>query len=136
MISTNAISQNRKQSPANCCAFSQHPIEYLTENGFSIIRMSDSADLLVSSSEFNFLVRDPDGYELPITVKIAPSLIGEIEMRTRWRLARVSSYWICCAERHLATYLWEIDDYPPEGQLAADQLTLEDIDVARRWECA
>jgi hypothetical protein len=133
--STKAISQNRNQHPANCCAVSQRPIEYLTENGFSIFRVSDSAKVTEPVSEFNFLVRDPHGYELTIKVKVAPSVIREIAMRTRGRLPGQSSYWICVAERHLATYLWENDDYPADAQLIADLLTLEDFDMAMRWEC-
>ena len=36
--------------------------------------------------------------------------------------------------RHLAEYLWEHNDYPPAARLMISQLTLDDIDLARRWD--
>ena len=110
-----------------------HPIEYLTENGFSLIRLSDLNMIPAIPDEFGFLVRDPHGYELEITVSIDQSIHGEVTRRSRGRISSKSSYWICCAERHLATYLWENDDYPPDARLDVDQLTLDDRDLARRW---
>jgi len=64
----------------------------------------------------------------------AIDLVVQIELKTRRRVLSGSSYWICCAERHLATYLWENDDYPPEGILIVEQLTVDDFDLAIRWE--
>ena len=109
-------------------------IEFLTENGFSIIRRSDiDPSFSIDGPEHCFVVRDTDGYELDITVDILPPVVAEIIHRTRGRLSLASSYWINCAERHLAAYLWEHDDYPPNGNLQVDQLTLDDLDLARRW---
>ena len=48
-------------------------------------------------------------------------------------LAFESSFWVTAAERHLAEYLWEHNDWPPDGNLRIDQLTLDDIDMAGRW---
>ena len=110
------------------------PIEFLTENGFSVIRLSD-IDKSISSvgPTHEFLVRDPHGYELHITVHVSSDAIAEIVGRSRGRIANDSSYWISLAERQLATYLWESDDYPPDARLEVRDLTLEDIDLARRW---
>lgn len=112
----------------------QPPIEFLTENGFSIIRLSD-IDKSISpvGATHEFLVRDPHGYELHITVQVSSDAIAEIVGRSRGRILNESSYWISLAERHLATYLWESDDYPPDARLTVDELTLDDIDLARRW---
>jgi len=30
--------------------------------------------------------------------------------------------------------LWENDDYPPDEKLEVNDLTLDDIDLARRWD--
>ncbi len=112
----------------------RHPIELQTENGFSIIRRSD-LDESISREGANhcFIVRDPHGYELEITVNIADAAVAEVIRRSEGRLSLTSSYWISCAERHLATYLGEHDDYPPNAALKVDLLTPEDLDLARRW---
>jgi hypothetical protein len=41
---------------------------------------------------------------------------------------------VSAAERHLAEYLWEQNDYPPDGSLTITQLTLDDMDLATRWD--
>jgi hypothetical protein len=40
-----------------------------------------------------------------------------------------SSYWICCAERHLADYLWENNDNPPKARLKVEVPTLSDLNL-------
>jgi|SRR5882672_5782918 len=113
----------------------QRPIEFLTENGFSIIRLSDiDKSIKAVGATHEFLVRDPHEYELHITVEMSRDAIAEISWRARGRISNESSYWLCFAERHLATYLWENDDYPPDARLEVNNLTLDDIDLARRWE--
>jgi hypothetical protein len=113
----------------------RRPIEFLTENGFTIVRLSDIDKSIPSvGATHEFLVRDPHEYELDITVQVSSDAVAEICRRSRGRISNDSSYWICFAERHLATYLWENDDYPPEAALNIDQLTIEDLDLARRWD--
>src|SRR5262249_25894245 len=75
----------------------------------------------------------PYGYELDITVDFSQASIAEVIRRTRGRLTLGSAYWITCAERHLADYLWETDDYPPDGRITVDCLTPDDLDMASRW---
>jgi len=112
----------------------RRPIEYLTENDFSIIRLSDiDKSISAVGTTHQFLVRDPHGYELQIAVEIAPDAVDQIAASSRGRISNESSYWICLAERHLATYLWENDDYPPGAALRIDQSTIDDLDLARRW---
>jgi len=113
-----------------------HAIEYQTENGFAIIRVCDvDESVSMAGTKHSFIVRDPHGYELDITVDITAAAVAEVIRRSRGRLTLESSYWISCAERHLATYLWENDDYPPDAKLTVSQLTLDDLDLARRWNC-
>src|SRR6266404_5946278 len=65
----------------------QRPIEFLTENDFSIIRLSDiDKSISAVGASHEFLVRDPHGYELHITVEISGDVIAEIAMRCRDRI--------------------------------------------------
>ena len=110
------------------------PIQYLTENGFRIVRRCDVDDSFPRDGiEHCFIVRDPDGYELDITVAFDTRAAAEVIERSRRRITFESSFWVNAAERHLAEYLWEQNDYPPDARLTIDQLTLDDMDSARRW---
>src|SRR5258706_15057933 len=96
----------------------QRPIEFLTANGFSIIRLGDiDKSIPAVGATHEFLVRDPHEYELHITVQISTGAIAEVGWRSRGRISNESSYWVSLAERHLVTYFWENDDYLPEAQL-------------------
>ena len=118
-----------ESSPANT-----RPIELLTENGFSILRLWEiNRESLPLAGRYNFLVRLPPNLEREITVEIADELAVEIELKTTGRVLPGSTYWICCAERHLATYLWESDDYPLGDRLCVSRLNPEDVMSAIRW---
>ena len=110
------------------------PIEFQTDNGFSIIRLTDINDSIPATGLVHqFLVRDPDGFELEVTVEISKTLAAALAWRSRGRLSVDSSYWPCCAERHLAEYLCENEDYPPDGKLIVGEPILDDLNLARRW---
>jgi hypothetical protein len=110
------------------------PIELITENGYSIVRTGESdATRRAPEGRFVFMVGDPEGSEREITMEIDQHAVNEITLRSRGRISSESSYWICCAERHLAEYLWENDDYPPVGKFRVEQLTAEDVNLAIRW---
>src|SRR6185369_10003710 len=83
--------------------------------------------------EHCFIVRDPDGYELDITVRFDTRAAAEVIERSRRQITFESSFWVTAAERHLAEYLWEQNDYPPGARLTISELTLDDMDSARRW---
>ena len=113
------------------------PIEFITENGFSIVRTGEAeAKRPAPEGRYVFMVRDAEGSEREITVLIDQKAVHEITLRSRGRISSGSSYWICCAERHLAEYLWKNDHYPPEAQLRVEQLTLDDVSLAVRWGTA
>ena len=119
---------------SNSSAGEHRPIEFLTENGFSIIRLCDIDDSVQAVGLVHrFLVRDPDRFELEITVEIAEDLAMDLYRRSRGRVSSDNSFWINCAERHLAEYLWENDDYPPDAKLIVDQPSLDDLNLATRW---
>jgi hypothetical protein len=110
------------------------PIELITDNGFSIVRAIEFDGRRPSpAGKYEFVVCDAHGDQLEITVEIDGKVVIEITLRSRGRISSQSSYWICCAERHLADYLWEEDSYPPDGKLTVEELTLEDLNLANRW---
>ena len=109
------------------------PIELITENGFSVVRVGERDETSrAPEGVYVFMVRDPEGSERENTVEIDQHAAREITRRSRGRISSESSYWICCAERRLAEYLWENNKYPPDGKLRVEQLTLEDLNLAIR----
>ena len=134
MLSSREMSQSRNQLVTEYCAVELRPIEYFTENGFSITRLCEIDDSIPAvGTTHRFLVRDMDGFELEITVDVAEEVAKALARRSRGRLTPESSYWICCAERHLAEYLFEQEDYPADARLIVDQPSLDDLNLARRW---
>ena len=115
------------------------PIELVTENGFSILRLWEIDRVPPPlAGNFHFMVRNPPSrareiIQREITVEIADRLFVEIAIRTSGRILAGNSFWICCAERHLATYLWESNDCPSGDKLRVTQLDPDDIIIAIRW---
>ena len=111
------------------------PIELITENGFGIVRVDEIEGASPAAPGcYLFIVRDPRDAELEITVVFAEAAAVEIVLRSRGRISNQSTYWICCAERHLAEYLWEHDDFPPNATLCVELLTPDDLNLARCWD--
>jgi len=128
------MAAQKENLEVDSAAAGSQPIEVITENGFSIVRPGEGdGPRRLPEGEYVFIVRDPHGSELEITVGLDPEVVIEIIARSRGRLAGNSSYWICCAERHLAEYLWENDTCPIDGKLRVEQLTLEDLNLGTRW---
>jgi hypothetical protein len=106
----------------------------LTENGFCISRLWEINRVPPpSDGNYPFNVRDPQSTERVIVVEIADEVVVEIELRTRLRILLSSSFWICCAERHLATYVHENNDYPTSDRLRVEQLGADECMAAIRW---
>lgn len=111
------------------------PVAYQTQNGFRIIRLCEIDDSVPTVGFVHrFLVRDPDGFELDITVEIAETVAQGLVKRSPGRLIPESSSWLSCAERYLANYLCENGDYPPDARLIVDQPILDDLDLALRLD--
>ena len=110
-----------------------NPIEFITENGFSIIRPWESGSTpMPTGGRCRFAVSD--GFiECEITVEISRRVEIEISLRTRGRIEMTDSFWICCAERHLANYVSEHADFPYDDELILENLDREDILSALRW---
>jgi hypothetical protein len=110
------------------------PIEYVTENGFSIVRLSEISGLAADTAqECRFLVRNPRGWEREISVEFDEEMITLIQRQRRVLLPDTSVFWLNCAERCLATYLWESDGYPSGGQLTISELSNDDLLLAKHW---
>jgi hypothetical protein len=112
---------------------SPKPIEFVTENGFAIVRPWETDDSQApTAGRFQFLVRDPHNVECAVTVDIASALFAETAFDTRGRVGFLSSFWICCAERHLADYVTEHECFP-DSELTVDRLDPEEVMLAKRW---
>lgn len=110
------------------------PIQYLTENGFSIVRVSDiDRSATNPPTECRFLVHGEDDAEREIKVNFSEGLIAEIKLRRRGALSDKSIFWLVCAERCLALYLWERNDYPPNGRLTVNELSPDELMLAIHW---
>jgi hypothetical protein len=111
------------------------PIKLLTENGYSIVRQSDTdSSVTDTASECRFIVEDPNGIESKVSVRFDERLIREIQnRRLNLPLPLASKYWLVCAESQLATYLWERDQFPPDGNLVINALCGDDLLMAQHW---
>ena len=111
-----------------------NPIELITENGFSIVRPWESGNSPApTGGRYRFSLSD--GFiERAVTVEISRGLMTELSLRTRGRIRLSSSFWICCAERHLANYVTNHAEFPEDDQLIAEELSGEDILLALRWD--
>ncbi len=133
----NVLAAKREKLTADRSPANRRPIELVTENGFCILRLWELERTPPPvDGKYDFLVRNPHGLERAraIVVEVALEAVTEIERYTRGRIALSNSFWIYCAERHLATYVWENDDYPAKGILIVEQLTIDDFDLAIRWK--
>jgi len=111
------------------------PIKYLTENGFSVVRLSE-LDLSVSATpeDCRFLVWSDNAPERVIRVEFQSTLIDELRIRRRrLPLLDTSPFWIVCAESCLANYLWEQNDFPAADRLVINELSPDQLMLALNW---
>jgi hypothetical protein len=128
------MASSRKQFRPDPVAQPKSPIKYLTENGFSIIRLSDlDPSVIDTPAECRFLVQDEHDVEREIQVSFSEDLLARIRTRRRGALSDKTMFWLVCAESHLATYLWEKNDYPPGGRLTMNELSLDELMLALHW---
>jgi len=128
------MASSRKQFRPEPVAQTKPPIKYLTENGFSIIRLSDIDQSVINTpEECRFLVQDERGVEREIKVNLSQDLITRIRLRRRGALSDKSVFWLVCAESCLARYLWEENDYPPEDRLTVNELSPDELMLAIHW---
>jgi|SRR5580765_6420217 len=110
------------------------PIKYLTENGFSIVRLSEiDASVKHAPNDCRFLVQHDDRSERVIKVAFAETLIDTLRVKRRTPLSEASPFWIVCAESCLAQYLWEQNEFPPHDQLNVQELSPDELVLALHW---
>ena len=110
------------------------PIEVLTENGYTIVRKSDlEVSISDSARDCRFLLRDPNNHEREIKVAFNENTIALVNELRPTPLRAESTFWVCCAEQHLATYVWQMDEAPADGLLVIDSLPPEDLQLACAW---
>ncbi len=113
---------------------SSDPIEFITENGYSIVRPWESGNSPAPTGE-RFCFEVSDGFiEREVRVDISRGVVSEMSLRSRGRIERSNSFWICCAERHLANYVSEHADFPEDDELIVEKLNREDVLLALRWD--
>ena len=110
------------------------PIKYVTENGFSIIRLSDlDPSVINTAGQCRFLVQGESGSEREIKVGFSDELIASLRIRRRGALSNNSLFWLVCAESHLATYLWEKNSHPPGDRMTINELSPDELMLAIHW---
>ena len=123
-----------KQVRADELPHTRPPIKYLTENGFSIVRVAEiDPSVTDSPSECRFLVQHEDEAERDIRVSFGEDLIASLRIRRRIPLSETTLFWQVCAEACLANYLWEKNQYPPDGRLNINELSPDQLMLALHW---
>ena len=113
---------------------SSNPIEFLTDNGFVIVRPWEQDGSPAPADEnCRFVVSDPNGNERTIAVRISRELMTATAVHTSGRIDRSSAFWICCAERRLADYVGEHDSFPDDAEIIVNDFDREDLLLAIRW---
>lgn len=129
------MSAQTKQNNPDDLAARDRPIELLTENGYAIVRPWEIDHTPApTNGTYSFLVQREQDLEREVLVTIAPEIFADICLRTRGRITQSCSFWIGCAERHLANYVWEKDDFPDGNRLVVDYLDPDDIISAVNWQ--
>jgi DNA-binding response OmpR family regulator len=119
----------RRPPPAAVPPPEERPrIEALTMNGFHIVRLA-----ILEPDERRFLVKNPAGVEQEVSVDVDAEAVAMVERLTRRLLPFASSFWTMCAERTLATYLWN-EGRIPSARLTVTEVNRYDLDIAARWE--
>jgi hypothetical protein len=110
------------------------PIEFVTENGFSILRQWEiDRGPLPKTRTFLFVIRHSGCEDQEVVVEISDDVLRQLSIRVLGRILSCTPFWVCCAERHLATYLWEKDACPAGNRLVIERFDPEEIILATRW---
>jgi hypothetical protein len=75
-----------------------------------------------------------DAVEVKVTIPIDPQAVERVARLTHRRLEPGGAFWRLQAERLLSAYIWSEGKAPADGQLVVRDVSLEDLDVAARWE--
>jgi hypothetical protein len=114
-------------------------VEVVTENGFTIVRACELG--FPGSDSFSgcrFIVgMAASGRVRSVKVEFAAAAVAQAQQqRSANPLSRTSSFWLHCAERQLAAYVWENDECPVAGRLRVESLSVEELKTAAQWKQA
>ena len=113
---------------------SSSPIEFLTDNGFVIVRpWEEDGSPAPTDGNCRFVVSDANGNEQTIAVRISRKLMIATALQTSGRIDESSEFWICCAERRLADYITEYNNFPEANEIIVNDMDREDLLLAIRW---
>jgi hypothetical protein len=113
---------------------SSNPIEFLTDNGFVIVRpWEEDGSPAPTDGNCRFVVSDPNGNERTIAVRISRELMTATAIHTSGRIDQSSEFWICCAEKRLADYVAHHDGFPEANEITVSELDREDLLLTIRW---
>jgi hypothetical protein len=139
------VREDPNQSPTNIALDEYEPmnggsirvnpaIEYVTTNGFRLIRLSELHPSSASSdNQCHFIVQPPIGEECEVSVDFDERIIGQVQSQRKTQLAERSDFWLTLAEQQLATYLWKNNRLPAGALLVVSQLSDHDLALAASW---
>ncbi|MFN2578849.1 MAG: hypothetical protein ABR607_14305 [Pyrinomonadaceae bacterium] len=111
------------------------PIQFLTENGFSIVRQWEAEpEPPPADGPYTFIVSNATGEKRRIGVAFTDDVVERTKLRTAGRVGPGSDFWIYCAERCLANHLWENDAFPTNDTIRIEASDREDLLLALRWD--
>lgn len=110
------------------------PIEFVTDNGFVIVRLSELEPSTADSANGCRLVaRQPSGEESRVSVAFKEDVVAQIQSQRKSHLSETSDFWLTLAEEHLASFLWKNDHFPADEHLVISRLSGHDLALAARW---
>jgi hypothetical protein len=125
---------SKKQAMPDRLPRQASPIRYLTENGFTIVRLSEiNPSVIDAPGECRFLVQRENEAEHEVKASFAGELIANLQIRRRLPLSSTSVFWLVCAESYLANYLWDKDGLPPNDRLIISELSPDELMLALHW---
>jgi hypothetical protein len=101
----------------------------VTPDGFILVGRSRMA----GTPDHRFRIMDSAGDQQNILVCFGRSLVARVDQQRRAHLWIGSRFWALCATAHLAAYLVDAGDYPPNGQLLIDELSEDEMLLAAYW---
>ena len=125
---------NETQAQDRRSAIVNPPIEYVTNNGFRLVRLSELHPSPVApDNKCHFMVQPPGGEEREVSVDFDAGVIAQLQSQRHRRLSESSDFWVTLAEQHLATYLWKNNRLPAGERLVVSQLSSHDLALAASW---
>jgi hypothetical protein len=121
---------NRKISAADSRPKLSTSLPIVTANGFTLL----DGSRVGGTTDHRFLVRASTGAQQNVSVCFDRSLTARVDQARGTHLWIGSRFWAFRAEAHLEAYLSEKANYPPNGQLVINELSDDEMLLARHWQ--